>query len=224
MLDSVLGIIEDGGASRTTKTGIFVSIAIVIVAAVFFGVLYMRYQRLVKKRTEDRQSYLVKAGRLDLRRRCFDADGHIRQAIFIPEHQRGGAERQADPAANGDEKKGVKEKLMETVTSGKLVHFLNNLQMKTKKLGKRFAPVQTPEQRLEAERRAQLHDESVNPLFKLRSGYMGGDARQHETDSDASSGSEDEASDGDLSGKSNASSEDDVQSMDEATRFDDESL
>jgi len=186
MLDSVFGIIEDGGASRTTKTGIFVSIAIIIVAAVFFGVLYMRYQRYVQQRTADRQAYLVRAGRLDLRRRCFDADGHIRGGLFKSEQQPSSVHRayandsadrsNADENDAAAEQKGVKEKLMETITSGKLVHFLNNLQMKTKSLGKRFQPVLTPEQRLEAERRAQLHDESVNPLFKLRSGYMGGNA------------------------------------------------
>lgn len=207
MLDSVFGIIEDGGASRTTKTGIFVSIAIIIVAAVFFGVLYMRYQRYVKQRTAERQAYLVRAGRLDLRRRCFDADGHIRGGLFKSEERQPSSVYQASVNDSADrsnadendsaaEQKGVKEKLMETITSGKLVHFLNNLQMKTKNLGKRFQPVLTPEQRLEAERRAQLHDESVNPLFKLRSGYMGGNAAPTTDDNDDSDESDSSESDG----------------------------
>jgi len=217
MLDSVFGIVEDGGASRTTKTGIFVAIAIVIVAALFFGLLYMRYQRLVKQRTAERQSFLVRAGRLDLRRRCFDAEGRIRPALFKSEPEPtvshvDGDSAQQQSQQDGDSDKGVKEKLMETITSGKLVHFLNNLQMKTKRLGQRFQPVLTPEQRLEAERSAQLHDESVNPLFKLRSGYMGNGA----------SGQTDLASSASLSNSDVSVRDDNI--ADAQSEFDDESL
>ena len=84
-----------------------------------------------------------------------------------------------------DEKtQSVGEQLLETVTSGRLVHLLNNFQIKTQGMVKRFQPVMSVEERLEAERQAKLADASVNPLYQFRTRMRGDDSKDDEFDAD----------------------------------------
>lgn len=173
-------------------------IIVFVLAAVtaVFILLYLKYQRSVERREKDREQYLVRAGRLELRKRYYDAYGNLRPDLFdteariarmpdVDEENDDGSEQDEPndgPCNNGDaetggshtaktaKKKdgGVVQQLMRTVTSGRLVHMINNFQLKTNRLAQRFEQPLSPEDRARRERFARLADESVNPLFSLR--------------------------------------------------------
>lgn len=171
LLDAVQNISGFGAPSspQSTTAPIWISFVMVLGAAIFFIVLYTRYQKTLIKANEEREEFLVRSGRLDLKRKKFDAWGTLRPATCHEQSPPTPEQTHEIPKdENENEKKGVGEQLLETVTNGSIVHLLNNFHLKTKKMAKRFEPNMTLEERVQAERRAQLADESVNPLYPLR--------------------------------------------------------
>jgi hypothetical protein len=199
--------------ARTRIT--LVIVAALAALALLFVVLYLRYKRCVARRMRDREEYLIRAGRLQLRRRWLDVDGTLRQDEFYPEkycdmnkpstptkkeddddddddEEEGdniiklddvgfgpditaeklanNGSKQTSAVATGKKKKSVAQQLLKTVTSGKLLHVINNTMVKgKKKLGERFAqPALTTEERDRMEAHMRLADESVNPLYPIR--------------------------------------------------------
>lgn len=151
--------------------------AIVVCAAAAFLFLYIRYKRDCERQDDKWTDALVGDSSSHLKT-YYDANGNLRKPYFDPEVV-------VDPTIKNDseekkKKKGVFAQVAKAITSGKLVHMINNFQMKTKSMGKKFErPKDETEQLFEA-REAQLRDESVNPLYDIR-------LRQAELDSDSDS-------------------------------------
>lgn len=129
---------------------------------------YVRHKKIKARRDKERADDLIRLGRVDLQRRCLDAWGNVRPNLGQNGQQISNESQQPNEQQPKEKEKTVGDQLLDSVMSGKLVHMLNNLQIKTKGLAKRFEPTLTPEQRLQAERQAQLADESVNPLYSVR--------------------------------------------------------
>jgi hypothetical protein len=191
-------------ARTPPKSATVIKITLIIAAALaslalLFIVLYLRYKRCVARRTKEREEYLIRAGRLQLRQRWLNLDGTLRQDEFYPEKYCNMQERlidkeeeEEDDDDNDDnmmnldlgfgdtveketkakpkKKKSIAQQLLKTVTSGKLLHVINNTMVKgQKKLSARFAqPAMTTEERDQYEAQSRLMDESVNPLYPIR--------------------------------------------------------
>lgn len=172
---------------------------VAVLAAVFavFILLYVQYTRSIERRICDREKYLIRAGRLDLRQRYYDAHGNLRDAPFDPDVRaeavlgENTSEDDDDDDDDADDdagetdgavtksvdgkkttpkktKGGVMNQLVRTVTSGRIVHMINNFQLKTNRMAQRLEKPIAPDERVRRERFARLADASVNPLFPLR--------------------------------------------------------
>lgn len=188
MLDTLLDFVSDGGTSKASTTSIALALFFVIAAALFFSVLYVRYQKLRKQRNQLSDDNLIRRGQLDLKKKYLDVNGNVRESIFSTESLRQPVEENDDvkEETNDDkkEKTSVGDQIFETITSGKLINMFNRFHVRTKELGKNLEPKISPFDRLRAEKVARMADESVNPLFRMKT------ERPRSSDSDSDSESE----------------------------------
>lgn len=175
-MDEVLDIIEDGTSTHNMSSTVFlVALAFVLVATLFFVVMYMRYKNLKKEHERREQENLERKGAVDLQRRCLDLHGNVRESVYsLQKEETQQAQNAGTATKNADgqkEKKGVGEQIYEVVTNGKLVGLLNKAMSAKKvierKLNENEKP-QSPQEYWRAQRMAELADESINPLFRMK--------------------------------------------------------
>lgn len=199
MLDTVFDFLSDGGSSRTNRTAFAVALILVVTAAVFFTVLYLRYQKVRKESTALADDNLIRRGQLDLRKRCLDADGNVRSDLFAtqtqqqkehPAQQEKEENDKSTPSEREKSKPTMGDQIFETLTSGKLVNMINTFHVRTKGMAKKMQPTISPLERLRAEQHARMADESINPLFKMKTQRPS----DNKDDDDDSSSSDDDCS------------------------------
>lgn len=189
MIDDVMQILQDGGASKTSKTGIYISIALIVLAVAIFVVLYLQYKKIRKVRQSEQQQLLIRKGKLDLVQFIGD-DGTINtMAVLDPttDNRMSTEESEAASAASGaainseqqhqqqqqNETGGIGNQIIKVIENGQLIKVVNGFSVMQKKIEKNVEKIKgyvppTPEEQAEMDRAARLHDEAVNPLFGFR--------------------------------------------------------
>lgn len=209
MIDDVMQILQDGGASKTSKTGIYISIVLIVLAVAIFVVLYLQYKKVRKERLIEQQQLLIRKGKLDLCQFVGD-DGTINSAAVLDsttdhvahqidsEQQQQQQQHQQQSEAGG----GIGNQIIKVIENGQLIKVVNGFSVMHKKIEKNVAKIKgyappTPEEQAEMDRAARLHDEAVNPLFGFRqrlyeSSNTASENNETEPESDESSSSDDD--------------------------------
>lgn len=180
MIDDVMQILQDGGASKTSKTGIYISIALIVLAIAIFVVLYLQYKKVKKDRLVEQQQLLIRKGKLDLVQFVGD-DGKINAvAVLDPETDPNFTDKAESinnvAESNQTQQKqpgGIGNQIIEVIENGQLIKMVNGFSVMQKKVEKNVEKLRgyvppTPEEQVEIDRAARLHDEAVNPLFGFR--------------------------------------------------------
>ena len=180
MIDDVMQILQDGGASKTSKTGIYISIALIVLAVAIFVVLYLQYKKVKKERLAEQQQLLIRKGKLDLVQFIGD-DGEINTGAVLdpdtdPKLIEKGPESVNSTESNQTQQQqpvGIGNQIINVIENGQLIKMVNGFSVMQKKVEKNVEKIRgyvppTPEEQAEMDRAARLHDEAVNPLFGFR--------------------------------------------------------
>lgn len=201
-MDEILDVLTDHtvGDQRPSTAAFLTALGLVLGAALFFALIYLRRKRIVAQRDKAVRLNLIRQGQLDLRRRCLRPDGTVRQQIFQQNGENGQTQSDSDvenDAAASAKDKSVSNQIFETLTSGKLVKMINNFHVKKKSIDKRIEGNVTAVDRYHMEREARLADESVNPLYQMKRSRFATSGDR--ADSSASSNNELSSSDTEVS-------------------------
>lgn len=200
MIEEVCDTLTDYtvGKYRPSIGSLIAAVSLVLGAILLFTLIYVRRKEIVKQRDELETRNIAMAGQLDLKRRCLEPNGSIRQSIF---------EQLSDVECRKNEQteKTASDQIFEALTSGKLVKMINNFHVKTKRATKQQEQNLSPMEHFERQKEAHYSDPSVNPLYQLqKSGFADANQNNDESSNDeTSSGCESNDDEASSDGESN---------------------